>query len=285
MEVICCVRCGGALDLEVLDYTLEINEGFLKCGKCKLDFPIVCGIPILWDDFARYVSIRKEIGGWMYLHCKNSKLKSFVKKSLSKIKPDAPDRSKQEKRWAKIYQNSIKSRFYSEIRKSIRKLPKCAVSLEHGCSIGAVSDILSKNSGYSFGIDRSFVALLEAKKNKQKNLDYFVADSLYHPFGRQKFDLVVGLNLLEIIEPADLLKALSKQTVGYLLLSSPYDYERDSAVKSKLDAKSLRKQLGKLGFSVSKETQTPKFLLWNLKLHSRAILQYQVDYILAKKSV
>jgi SAM-dependent methyltransferase len=121
---------------------------------------------------------------------------------------------------------------------------------------------------------------------KLKNLDFFVADSLEQPFGKTKFDLVVGLNLFEIIEPKTFLKLLADQVRkdGWLVLSDPYDFERGAkSVKEPLYEDSVRKELSRHGFAVSKQTRKPSHLLWNLELHKRAVLQYRVDLIVAKK--
>ena len=212
-------------------------------------------------------------------------MKSFVKKSLSKIHKKVEDRSEIEKRWVKIYQNSKESKFYSKIKKQLDLIPKQKFVLEHGCSIGNISKHLAKKHETVFGIDRSFSAISEAKKIKNKNLDFFVADSLEHPFARQKFGLILGLNLLEIIEPQKFLKILSKQMKkGTILLSDPYDYERANySVKNQLNETQIRRTLQKNGFKITHNTKKPSNIPWNLTLNPRAELQYKVDLIIAKK--
>lgn len=51
-----CPRCGSGLDLAVIKQTADVDEGFLECDRCDLRLPIVDKIPIMWDDFARYLS-------------------------------------------------------------------------------------------------------------------------------------------------------------------------------------------------------------------------------------
>jgi hypothetical protein len=136
-------------------------------------------------------------------------------------------------------------------------------------------------------MDKSFYAITEAKKTKLRNLDFFVADSLEHPFGRIKFDLVLALNLFELIEPKPLLKLLASQVQkdGALVLSDPYDFERGAkSVREPIYEESLRKELGKHCFRLSRETRKPSFVPWNLKLNDRASLNYLVDLIFATKS-
>jgi len=279
------VRCGKKLSLEVLKKDTEITEGFLFCAYCDLYFPIIDKIPILWDDFKNYLSNRPRLGGMLYTKAVTPKLKLYIKDTLGSILKDLTDVSLVEKRWSLIYEKNKKSKFYDTIKKSLDKIPNSRTTLEHGCSIGIMTRHLAKSHDV-FGIDKSYPAIEIAKKYDSKNLDYFVADSLSHPFGNAKFDSVVGLNLFEIIEPKLFLKLLSRQvrSGGFLILSDPYDFERgEKSVKEPLHEESIRSELVRLGFSISKETKKPAFLPWNLKLHHRATLQYKVDLIIGKK--
>lgn len=285
LKFIRCVNCNSKLELEILKQQREIEEGFLLCQNCKAKYPIIQKIPILWNSFSAYLSTRTKLGGELFLKSQSKKMKSFIKKSLSQIHKNTEDRSLIEKRWARIYQNSINSKFYSIIRKNLDDIPKQNLVLEHGCSIGHISQHLSKKHEIVFGIDRSFSAISIAKKIKNKNLDFFVADSLDHPFGHQKFGLIVGLNLLEIIEPLNLLKVLSKQLKkGTILLSDPYDYERATySVKNQLDSIQIRKTLQKIGFNIFPKTKKSSFIPWNLVINPRAQLHYNVDLITARR--
>lgn len=283
LKYIRCVRCSGKLELDVLNQALEINEGFLHCKICKLKYPIISKIPILRSDFVSYLSNRSKLGGKLYLNANHKTMKSFMKKSLSKIKK-LDDKTGIEERWTKIYHSSKNSKFYSVIRNKISKLPKSKLSLEHGCSIGTISKFMAKNSGITFGIDNSFSAISAAKKNRMENLDYFVADSLEHPFGNQKFGLVVALNLLELVEPKKLVKIIGKQTKGTLVISDPYDFDRGKfSVQSPLNPEVLRKELQKQGFRISSNTMKQSFIPWNLNLNPRTKLNYRVDLVVCKK--
>jgi 2-polyprenyl-3-methyl-5-hydroxy-6-metoxy-1,4-benzoquinol methylase len=160
------------------------------------------------------------------------------------------------------------------------------LALEHGCSIGHMTQYLAESSNFAFGIDKSFYAIKEAKKSKQKNLDFFVADSLVQPFGKTRFDKVLVLNLFELIEPKRLLKLLANQVgrCGILVLSDPYDFERgQKSVKEPIYADSLREEVRKYGFTISKETREPSFIPWNLKLNERASLNYLADLVIVSK--
>ena len=127
------------------------------------------------------------------------------------------------------------------------------------------------------------------KKNSdfviKNNLDYIVADSLSPVFGKLQFDLILALNVLELVEPIDLLKQISKQiSSGYFVISDPYDFDRGvNSVKKSFDESSLRMNLENLGFKILSKTKKPSYLPWNLKLNPRATLKYKVDLVISKK--
>jgi len=270
--------------MDVYSSGSEIIEGMLECSKCHSLFPIIEKIPILWQDFSDYLSNRRILGGKLYKTV-SLKMKEFVKMSLAARTLKIEDRTHLEERWTKIYQNSQKSNFYSIIRNELTKISPPNLSLEYGCSIGTVSKFLSEYSQTVFGIDRSFSAIKMAQKNSRENLDYFVADLLTPIFGNQKFDLILSLNLLELVEPLDFLNHMALQIEkGYLIISDPYDYDRGkNSVKNFLDEKSLRQQVKIHGFKITKNTINPAKIPWNLKLNQRATLNYKVDLIVAKK--
>ena len=280
-----CPRCGNSLELEKLLESSEIEEGFLHCKKCKLDFPIISKIVILWDDFSNYISSRKVLSGRLYRLATTKNMKVFLKSSFSNAK-FKEDRTHLEDRWAKIYQNSKKSRFYSTINRHIHSIPSSKLGVEYGCSIGIITSQMSKKCNYVFGVDRSFSALQEAKKLGKKNIDYVIADTFSNIFGKLNFELVVALNVLEIMEPTTLIKKISKQiSNGFAIISDPYDFDRGAnSIKNRVDEKSIREFMRNLGFEITSETKTASEIPWNLKLHSRATLNYKVDLIIGKKS-
>jgi len=279
-----CVVCTDIFDLEVFDETNEVHEGFLRCVKCKRKYPIISSVAFLLQDFASYFSIRAELGGLLMLKSKNKGLRSFIRESLHKVEKVGEDTTKLERNWVCIYQKSSKSKFYNSIKKSIRSIPRCNLVLEHGCSVGNISKAMATRSEKLFGIDKSFFAVLAAKRLGIKNADFFVSDSLTHPFGNRKFDLVVALNLLELIEPYDLLRILSRQAGKFLIISDPYDFERGkNSDKNKIDAKILRSNLAQKRFELILNTERPSFVPWNLHINPRLELHYKVDLIVAKK--
>ncbi len=285
LEFLRCVNCSSKLELTTFKQSKEIIEGILECKKCHKQFPIIEKIPILWDDFSIYLSSRKKLGGKLYQLIENQNLKKFCKSSISKAHKSNDDRTALEERWSRIYQNSKSSKFYSEIKKNIGLLKKSKLALEYGCSIGLLTSFLAESHDMVFGIDRSFSALRIAKKSYKDNLEYVAADFLSPVFGKSKFDLVLALNVLELVEPAKFLNHVSKQiTCGHFIISDPYDFDRGTnSVKNPLDEKTLRTNLEKLGFKITSKTKTPSYIPWILKLNPRATLNYKVDLIYAEK--
>ena len=285
LEFLKCVNCGSKLELDSFKQDQEVIEGILGCPKCNAQYPIIEKIPILWNDFSLYLSSRKKLGGKLYRLIENLKLKKFCKSSLSNISQTHDDRTSLEERWSLIYQNSKSSKFYSEIQKNLNSLQKSNLVLEYGCSIGIMTSFLAKSNKMVFGIDRSFTALRIAKKMYKNNLDYVVADFLSPVFNKSKFDLVLALNVLELVEPLKLLNQVSKQiTNGHFIISDPYDFDRGvNSIKHSLDEKSLRMNIEKLGFKISFKTKSSSHIPWILKLNPRAKLNYDVDLVICKK--
>ena len=284
-QILKCVDCGSKLDLDILYFEKEIEEGILTCVKCGLKYPIIEKIPVMWNNFTQYLSMRKSLGGYLYKNTKHKKLKEFVKSSLSETTFTKEDRYIVEERWSKIYENSKTSKFYSEVKRFLGDIPKSKRVLEHGCSIGLLTSHLAEIHENVLGIDRSYSALKIAKKSSKNNLDFVLADSLSGVFGQLKFDLVVGLNVLELIEPHQFLDHVSKQiSSGYLFISDPYDFERGSnSVKVPIDEKTLRYLIKNLGLKISAKTLRPSYSSWSLKINPRATLTYKVDLVIAKK--
>ena len=281
-----CVNCKSEIELQVFEKSDEIDEGIILCNNCGSKYPIILKVPILWPDLTAYLSNRTQLGGHLMTSAKSSILKTMLKDSLAKINKNLEDITTLEKRWVTTYKNSLKSKFYSHLKKSLKKIPSSKLVLEHGCSIGYITKILAQKHATVFGIDQSFFAILEAKKINRKNVDYFVANSLFPPFGERKFELVVGLNVLELIEPLDFLKTVSSQVEGILIISDPYDFERGKdSVRTRLDSKSLRDEIKKLGFIFMQKTEKPSFLSWRLNVNERLSLHYKVDLIIVRNSL
>jgi len=276
-----CVNCQNKLDYE----PLETNEGIIHCNNCKTDYPVIDGIPIVWSNFSKYLENRASLGTCLINISSSQKMKSFVKQHLSQIKNLTNDLYSLEEKWVTVYQKSTNSEFYDTIKNEIISISGNQNCIEYGCSIGIISEHLAKSNSHVFGIDKSFSAIKHAKQNSSQNVDYIISDILINPFENAEFDLVVALNILELVEPQNLIDLISKQIKkGFLLMSDPYDYERGPRTVSKpLDAISLRKTLENCGFKISENTVKPNFIPWNLQINPRTNLNYLCDLVVAKK--
>jgi uncharacterized protein YbaR (Trm112 family) len=285
VEFIKCVKCNGKLDVDIYKNNIEIDEGMLKCKKCKLLFPIIDKTPIMFIDFQKYLSEHRKLSGKLYRLATTQQMKSFLKSSLNNLNWNKSDKTLLEERWSKIYENSKNSKFYKLIKSHIESIPKSKLILEYGCSIGITTTHSSKFNEMVFGIDKSFSAIQIARQNKNNNVDYVVSDFKYNPFSNTKFDLVIALNVLELMEPEILLKQISKQiSLGHIIISDPYDFERgENSVKKPMNEILLREKLKNLKFKITSKTKMPSSIQWNLKLYDRASLNYKVDIIVAKK--
>ena len=284
-QFIFCVKCKGKLNLEVLDKTSEINEGFLNCKKCHLKFPIILKIPIMMENLSQFLGNHSSLGGFLLKSSLTKIMKQFIKQNISKIKKPNNDFFYTEKRWTNIYLSNRKSSFYKTIKLHLSKIPQKRFVIEYGSSIGIISNTLGLKHTYVYGIDTSFSALLEAKKKSPKNCEYILADMLCHPFGKKKFDLIVALNLFELIEPILFLKIIFSQiSNGFVFLSDPYDYDRGkNSVKNPLYENQIRETLCKNKFRIIPTTKLPSKITWNLKINERTNLIYKVDIICARK--
>ena len=274
------------MSLNILKTSNEIDEGFLICSNCKTEFPIIQKIPIIMKDFVSYIGSRTSLGGRLHHLANTTVMKQFIRKSLSKIKKTHnDDYSLVEERWSEIYISNRDSSFYSVIKNKLSDFPSCDNVLEFGSSVGIVSSFLRKRHKNVLCVDTSFTATSYAKKKSFENLDFFVSDALNHPFGKKKFDLILALNMLEIVEPIKILETISKQIKnGYVILTDPYDYTRGkNSVKTPLYTKDVRKKLRSIGFTIAKKTNQPSYINWTLKINPRTKLVYQVDLIMGKK--
>ncbi len=280
-----CVKCSEKISLDILQCSSEVDEGFLVCDNCKTKFPIIERTPIMVKNFLSYISNRPSLGGQLHILSKTSYMKEFVKNSLSRIKIPEIDQSLVEKHWYEVYKMNRNSSFYTILKRKLTELPSYGNVLEFGSSIGIISNFLRKMHQNVFGVDMSFYATQHAKRKSFDNSDFFVADVLNHPFTKKKFDLVLALNMLEVVEPSIMLEIISSQIKrGHIVFSDPYDYARGKkTVDLPLYEKDIRQKLRALGFSITKKTVIPSMINWALKINPRTKLVYKVDVVIGKK--
>jgi SAM-dependent methyltransferase/uncharacterized protein YbaR (Trm112 family) len=289
----------------------ECSEGFLKCEECNQLYPVIDGVALLVEDVAEYISARPSLLGKWILSGKSPEMKEYLKEislTLPKLNKSQGNNLYEidgslydSYNWAqfdfesndrfltllkhKMYPNDL---YNKVVHSTATNLDGAALDL--GCSSGYAAFQLAKKFAYVIGIDLSFSFISEARTRMEAlrlgNLDFVVADCLKPPFLANKFDLVIALNIVELMDVEQLSNSIQRllKENGEVAFSSPYDYNRIQQ-GNRVTPQSFRHLLQKTGFRIeSRYVTNESFIPWPLKINERIYLFYYVDYLRARKA-
>lgn len=288
----------------------ECVEGFLTCQFCHTTYPIIDGVAVLVENFVKYCETRVSTFGSWLTNSKTSEMKSYLKSNGRCIASHHARNDRYEiggswfvpYRWAQYdysshdkFLNMLKLRmkpneFYSKIVRLAHPRDRMVV-LDMGCSLGYSTFELAKKCSCALGIDLSFSFIVEARKrlfaSDLENVEFFVSDALQTPFSSLKFDLIMALNLLDLVQPNGLISSIHKllKNNGLGVFADPYDYRIKLGPTRIVDGQVFRTFLENSGFELMQKTLTEFYIPWIIKIYERSYLFYFVDLVMAKKAL
>lgn len=287
----------------------ECVEGFLTCQFCHSVYPIIDGVAVVVKDFVKYCETRVSTFGTWLTNSKTSKMKSYLKSKGRYITLHHARNDRYEKggswfvpyRWVQ-YNYSSDDKFLEALKLRMKpnefyeKVVRLAnpkdhmVVLDMGCSMGYSTFELAKKCSCALGIDLSFSFIVEARRrllaSELENLEFFVSDVLHTPFSSLKFDLIMALNLIDLVQPNGLISSIHKllKDNGQGVFANPYDYRLELGLARFVDGQAFRTFLENSGFEVVQTTAKESYIPWIIKIHDRSYLFYFVDLVMAKKT-
>ena len=288
------------------DSNNECAEGFLICDICNVKYPIIEGVPIIIKDFKKYVEDRPTNYGQWFLESKSTEMRTFLKnlniKTFSEnitYEHDGPwynsykwlqQEDHSEDRLIKSLKWNVKpNELYNRVINSINTQLD-GIALDLGCAMGHTTHELSKKYSFVIGIDSSFSFIKESRKRMMEleigNIEFCVSDILNPPFNTMKFDLILALNIIELVDSTKLLSVIHNLLKPHkkVIFTDPYDYNRKIISDKIYNSKTFRIAIEKNGFRVDESSfKKESYIPWILKISERIYLYYFVDFIKATK--
>jgi SAM-dependent methyltransferase len=287
----------------------ECIEGFLQCSHCETIYPIIEGVAIVVKNFSEYIQTRTSSYGKWLLKTRTDKMKGFLREASKYLKLSQLGKDRYEEdgvwyapyRWTH-YDHESTDRLLSSLRWRLKPNelynrvihglnPKMdGMALDMGCSLGYSTLTLSRKFAFTIGIDLSFSFIKEARKRmyeyRQGNVEFCVADSLLTPFSSRKFDSVIVINMINLIDASKLLDTIHSllKPLGYIIIADPFDFNYEPQPQIRFDSQSFRELLKNSRFEVDDKTDLKEsYIPWILKVSERTYLFYFVDFIRARK--
>ena len=209
--VLACPKCGGPLSIKVFgkEKSGEITEGYVRCGKCEMWYPIIKGIPRMLPPSM----------------INRSLLDGFFEKHKDKIPENGIDkeagREVVKERTSKSFgfQWNVFSEMFPEYEQNFLNYIKPLepsffrnkLVLDAGCGFGRHTYYAAKYGAEVIGFDLSDAveaAYRNCKRFKNVNI---VQGDIYNPPFRPGFDFIMSIGVLHHLP-------ISKQEEGFLSL-------------------------------------------------------------------
>lgn len=241
-----------------------VREGFLHCGcqDCRLEYPIIDGVPIIVPDVRDYIA--KNIN---QIH-RRGDLSEEIEGLLGDSLGPGSDLD-QTRQHLSIYcwghygdldpeeqqDDALGSVVHCLTRGFSLPINPSVPALDLGCSVGRTTfELAQRIDGLALGIDLNFAMLKTAQNVLQSGrlsygrrrlglvsdrrefsvqlparelVDFWACDTLALPFTAGQFGTVLAMNLLDcVVSPRDLLAAIRSmlQEGGSALIATPYDW-------------------------------------------------------------
>ena len=315
----------------------EIVEGTLRCLSCRATYPVISGVLILIDRAADYV------GRYCRAVLSAAALHGTVSESLTRWlerhHPDAPGLPSEDQaldvnlpgsidRLADLVGGDARYGTFAKFLKEWQgrspydRLASFAQALggarglvvDSGCGAGAMALRLAPISGYVIGVDRTFAAVLLARRlllhepRPQQhyelrrsaeafelrsaapalaaaggsgpplaNVDFVVADSMNLPLASGSVDMVAGANILDIASLRAALRESARvlRPGGAVLLTDPFKVDPVTFSAEAADpVSSLKAYLSGLGLAVTMEEDFVPWVWYMYDRHFQVFLNY-----------